>query len=113
VPVDDEQDEQGPSALVRLEVQYTGALRSGMFVQVTFHSQHSVIRAEVPRSAIVHLVDGDWVYVPVDGGRFKRVQVISTRTLPHRGEEVTGIDPGQRIVENARALQDVAEEATQ
>ena len=39
-------------------------MRVGMFVTATFHGQKKVTYASVPASAILHLHDRDWVYVP-------------------------------------------------
>ena len=42
-------------------------MRFGMFVTATFHGQQKETRALVPASAVLHLHDRDWVYVPADG----------------------------------------------
>src|SRR5579859_1250181 len=39
-------------------------LRGRMFVTATFHGQKKETRGAVPASAILHLHDRDWVYVP-------------------------------------------------
>jgi cobalt-zinc-cadmium efflux system membrane fusion protein len=105
------------TAKVRLEVANPGILRLGMLVTATFHSRQLVTRAAVPATAILHLHDRDWVYVPVSvpvgGGQFKRLQVTSGSLLPDNMQELTGIDPGQRVVRNALALQAAVEQAAQ
>ncbi|HWW88672.1 MAG TPA: efflux RND transporter periplasmic adaptor subunit [Vicinamibacterales bacterium] len=53
------------TAKVRIEVRNPGLLRLGMFVTATFRGQQMQDRAAVPATAIVHLHDRDFVYVPV------------------------------------------------
>jgi cobalt-zinc-cadmium efflux system membrane fusion protein len=101
------------TAKVRLEVANSGILRLGMFVTATFHGQQSVTRSAVPATAILHLHDRDWVYVPVEDGQFKRVAVVGGKMLPDNLQEVTGIDPGQKVVQNALALQATVEQVAQ
>jgi hypothetical protein len=105
--------QQSPMAMVRLELVIHGGLPSGIFVHVTFHGRHSLIRAAIPPSAVSHLASGDWVYVSVDEGRFKRLSVVCEKTLPDGTQEVTGIDPGQKVVQDALALEAAMELATQ
>ncbi len=52
------------AAKVRIEVQNPGLMRIGMFVTATFHGQQHEVRAVVPATAILHLHDREWVYVP-------------------------------------------------
>src|SRR6266849_3449045 len=52
------------TAKVRIEVHNPGVMRVGMFVTATFHGQKKETRAAVPASAILHLHDRDWVYLP-------------------------------------------------
>src|SRR5271154_5733198 len=49
---------------VRVEVRNPGLMRPGMFVTATFHGQQKETHAAVPATAILHLHDRDWVYVP-------------------------------------------------
>src|SRR5215469_3340273 len=97
------------TAKVRIEVENPGLMRLGMFVEATFHSPQSQMRAVLPASAILHLHDREWVYVP-QGGAFRRVEVRSGRMLtPGQQEVLAGIRPGQRVVLNALDLQNTAE----
>jgi cobalt-zinc-cadmium efflux system membrane fusion protein len=64
----------------------------------------------VPAGAILHLHDRDWVYVPAQGSEFRRVEVKSGRMLPGAMQEVTGIEPGRKVVANALAFQVTAEQ---
>jgi cobalt-zinc-cadmium efflux system membrane fusion protein len=94
------------TAKVRLEVQNPGFIRFGMFVKATFHGEKREVRAMVPATAVLHLHDRDWVYVPTDKGQFRRVEVTGGDMLPGNMQEIrTGIQPGQRVVQNALVLQ--------
>ena len=60
---------------MRIEVANPGMMKVGMFVTATFQGKTEQTVAAVPASAILHLHDRDWVYVPVPDNRFKRVMV--------------------------------------
>ncbi|HXA67963.1 MAG TPA: efflux RND transporter periplasmic adaptor subunit [Bryobacteraceae bacterium] len=99
------------TAKIRLEVDNPGMLRFGMFVTATFHGLQKEIHAMVPASAILHLHDRDWVYAPMDGGRFRRLEVVGGAMLPDNMQEVTsGLSPGQQVVRNALVLQATVEQ---
>jgi cobalt-zinc-cadmium efflux system membrane fusion protein len=99
------------SAKVRLEVANPGMLRVGMFVTATFHGASAEVRATVPATAVLHLHDRDWVYVPAENGRFRRIAVVGGDMLPGKLQEiVSGIKPGDRVVTNALVLQNVVEQ---
>jgi cobalt-zinc-cadmium efflux system membrane fusion protein len=98
------------TAKVRLEVPNPGILRLGMFVTARFHGQQTVAKAVVPSSAILHLHDRDWVYVPANGPQFQRVEVVAGNMVAGSTQEVTGIKPGQQVVQNALALQATVEQ---
>jgi cobalt-zinc-cadmium efflux system membrane fusion protein len=70
------------TAKVRLDLPNPGMLRIGMFVTATFHGLHKQVHATVPASAVLHLHDRDWVYVPIGGGRYRRVGVVGGAMLP-------------------------------
>ena len=76
------------SAKVRIEVQNPGLMRLGMFVTATFHGPQKEARAAVPATAILHLHDRDWVYEPVDGKQFRRVEVVGGDMLPGGLQEI-------------------------
>jgi cobalt-zinc-cadmium efflux system membrane fusion protein len=125
------------TAKVRLEVQNPGMLRPGMFVTATFYGLKKEMHATVPASAILHLHDRDYVYVPIEGGRFQHIEVVAGKMLPgtarvgaplvgapgqavaaatpplqepgERQEIISGIRPGQPVVANALALQAAAQ----
>jgi cobalt-zinc-cadmium efflux system membrane fusion protein len=99
------------TAKVRIEVANPGLLRVGMFVTATFRGQTRQTRAVVPASAILHLHDREWVYVPAAPGRFRRVEVTAGDTLPGNLQEVvSGLQPGQQVVSNALVLQNTVEQ---
>ncbi len=99
------------TAKVRIEVANPGLMRIGMFVTATFRGQSKQTRAVVPATAILHLHDREWVYVPVGSGQFQRVEVRSGDTLPdHLQEVVSGLRPGQRVVSNALVFQNTVEQ---
>jgi membrane fusion protein, heavy metal efflux system len=99
------------TAKVRIEVRNPGMLRPGMFVRAAFHGLKKETHAAVPASAILHLHDRDWVYVPTEGGKFRRVEVKSGNMLPNHVQEVlSGLQPGQKVVANALELQNTVEQ---
>ncbi|MGD0039997.1 MAG: efflux RND transporter periplasmic adaptor subunit [Isosphaeraceae bacterium] len=98
------------TAKVRLEMKNPGLMRIGMFVTATFYAQEKETYATVPATAILHLHDRDWVYVPAGGSEFRRVEVKGGRTLPGAVQGVTGIKPGQQVVANALPLQATTEQ---
>jgi cobalt-zinc-cadmium efflux system membrane fusion protein len=99
------------TAKVRLQVHNPGLMRLGMFVTATFHGAQSQKRALVPASAILHLHDRDWVYVPAGGNAFRRVEVSGGKMVPPNLQEVlSGVTPGDRVVSNALVLQNTSEQ---
>jgi cobalt-zinc-cadmium efflux system membrane fusion protein len=100
------------TAKVRVQVPNPGLLmRVGMFVTATFHGQKKERVASVPASAILHLHDRDWVYVPAGGNKFRRVEVRAGISLPDKKQEVLlGIEPGQQVVSNALVFQNTVEQ---
>jgi cobalt-zinc-cadmium efflux system membrane fusion protein len=100
------------TAKVRLEVDNPGMLRLGMFVTATFHGMQQETRATVPASAILHLHDRDWVYAPVDAGRFRRIEITAGKMLSGNTmqEVISGISPGDKVVSNALVLQNTVEQ---
>ena len=99
------------TAKVRLEVENPGILRFGMFVTATFHGLDTHRNATVPAAAVLHLHDRDWVYVPIEGGRFQRVEVVAGDMLPGKIQEiVSGIKVGQQVVGQALVFQNTVEQ---
>ena len=96
------------TAKVRIEVANPGGMmRPGMFATATLFGKEKRTYTAVPASAIVHLHDRDWVFVPAQE-KFKRIQVISGEQLPNNMQEIlSGLQPGQQVVTNAINLQNV------
>jgi cobalt-zinc-cadmium efflux system membrane fusion protein len=95
------------TAKVRIQVPNPDHLmRVGMFATATFHGRRLEGHTSVPASAILHLHDRDWVYVPAGDGKFKRVGVVGGIMIADGKQEVTsGIAPGQQVVTNPLELQ--------
>jgi cobalt-zinc-cadmium efflux system membrane fusion protein len=65
----------------------------------------------VPATAILHLHDREWVYVPADNAQFERKEVVGGRMLPGNLQELlSGLEPGQRLVSNALVFQNTVEQ---
>ena len=99
------------TAKVRLEIANPGIMRVGMFATATFHGMDKQLRATIPATAILHLHDRDWIYTPTGTNTFRRVEVTSGKMVPPNMQEViSGVMPGDRVVQNALVLQNTAEE---
>jgi cobalt-zinc-cadmium efflux system membrane fusion protein len=93
------------TAKVRIEISNPGTMRPGMFATATFYSTQMQTFTAVPASAIVHLHDRDWVFIPTQG-KFRRVEVVSGAQLSNQMQEIqSGLQPGQQVVTNAINLQ--------
>ena len=94
------------TAKVRIEVENPGLMRVGMFVTAIFRGMRKETHTAVPAAAVLHLQDRDWVYVPMNNGRFRRVEVVGGATLPgNRQEVLSGLAPGQAVIANALQFQ--------
>ena len=99
------------TAKVRIEVQNPGLMRIGMFVTATFFGRQAVTYAAVPGTAILHLHDREWVYMPIGGGHFKRAEVVTGQVLADNMQEVvSGLKPGDQVVANALPFQNTVEQ---
>lgn len=99
------------TAKVRVEVPNPGIMRLGMFATATFTGLKKLTYTEVPASAILHIHDRDWVYVPAPNQKFRRVEVVSGDALPNKMLEVkSGLAPGQQVVANALILEHTIEQ---
>jgi len=94
------------TAKVRIEVANPGEMmHPGMFATATLFGRQKQTYTSVPTSAIVHLHDRDWVFIPAQE-KFKRIQVVSGEQLPNNTQEIlSGLQPGQQVVTNAINLQ--------
>ncbi len=94
------------TAKVRIEVRNPGLMRVGMFATATFYGLKKETHTAVPASAILHLRDRDWVFVPAPDQKFRRLEVRGGDHLANQWQEIlSGLEPGQRVVTNALSLQ--------
>ena len=103
-------DPQIRTAKIRIQVKNPGMLmRVGMFATAAIHGKTLQAHVQVPATAVLHLHDRDWVYVPAGENRFRRAAVTGGDMLPGNMQEIlSGIDAGQQVVSNALALQNTA-----
>jgi cobalt-zinc-cadmium efflux system membrane fusion protein len=97
---------------VRIEVRNPGGpgqselMRPGMFVTTTFHGRKKETHAAVPATAVLHLQDRDWVYVPAGDKSLRRIEVKGGDMLPGNMQEIlSGVSVGQDVVSNALEFQ--------
>ncbi len=96
---------------VRIEVRNPGLMRVGMFVVATFHGDKKEARVAVPATAVLHLHDRDWVYVPAENKKFRRIEVQGGPMLGSGMQEiVSGIKAGQQVVTNALEFQSTVQQ---
>jgi cobalt-zinc-cadmium efflux system membrane fusion protein len=107
------------TAKVRIQVDNPGMImRVGMFATATFYGKTAQTRPAVPATAILHLHDRDWVYVPAQSqtsqgsASFRRVAVEAGDMLPNGMQEIKSgsIDVGQQVVSNALTLQNTVDQ---
>lgn len=100
------------TAKVRIQIDNPASImRFGMFVTATFYGKQVEKHAAVPATAILHLHDRDWVYVPAGNGQFRRQEVQSAAMLPGKLQEITsGIQVGQPVVVNALELENAVQQ---
>jgi cobalt-zinc-cadmium efflux system membrane fusion protein len=100
------------TAKVRIELANPrGVMRIWMFVTATFRGSQPIDRVVVPASAVVHLHDKDWVFVPAGGARFRRVAVtLGAQEKDGAQQVVSGLKPGDQVVTNALQFSSAAEE---
>ena len=99
------------TAKVRLELPNPGMMRAGMFVTATFYGTNNKSVVRIPSTAVLHLHDRDWVYVPVPDRKFRRTEVMAGTQLRDGTQIVkTGLGPDQQVVSNALQLSSEAEQ---
>jgi len=100
------------AAKVRIELPNLHAImRAGMFVTATFRARQPVERVVVPASAVVHLHDKDWVFVPLGGNQFRRVALqLGPQTKEGTQQVISGLRAGDQVVINALQFSTAAEE---
>jgi cobalt-zinc-cadmium efflux system membrane fusion protein len=83
-------------------------MRLGMFVTATFRGLTKEVHTVVPASAILHLHDRDWVYVPAADKKFRRVEVVGGDPLPGNLQQIkSGLQPAEQVIANASVLEHV------
>ncbi|MGD0281577.1 MAG: efflux RND transporter periplasmic adaptor subunit [Dissulfurispiraceae bacterium] len=88
-------DPNSRSAKVRIELDNPGmVMRAGMFVTAEISSRKRFERPVLPASAIVRLHDKNWVFMPLDGNRFRKIEV---QIGPHVGDNLQQILAGVKI----------------
>jgi cobalt-zinc-cadmium efflux system membrane fusion protein len=105
-------DPQIRTAKVRIQVENPNTLmRVGMFATATIHGKTVQTHVQVPSTAVLHLHDRDWVYVPDGEGKFRRVSVQGGAALSGNMQEIlSGLNAGQQVVSNALALQNTVDQ---
>jgi membrane fusion protein, heavy metal efflux system len=105
-------DPQIRTAKVRIQVDNPNTLmRIGMFATATIHGKALETHVQIPASAVLHLHDRDWVYVPAGDNKFRRLPVRGGNSLPGNMQEIlSGLDVGQQVVSNVLALQNTADQ---
>jgi membrane fusion protein, heavy metal efflux system len=99
------------TAKVRIEVKNPGVIKVGMFVSATLHGLKNETHTAVKATAILHMHDRDWVYVPEGDKRFRRTEVVVGNPLPDGTQEIlSGLKPGQQVVTNALVMQNTVEQ---
>jgi membrane fusion protein, heavy metal efflux system len=100
------------TAKVRLEVPNPGKImRVGMFATATFYGRKPQVHAAVPASAVLRLHDRQWVYKPLGGAGFRRIEVTTGSTLPNNQQEIiSGVKAGDQVVQNALAFDNTVEQ---
>ena len=92
------------SAKVRIELANPGIMRANMFVTATFYGLQGKVYSTVPSGAVLHLHDRDWVFVPIGNGQFRRTEVQGGKFIEGRQVILSGLAPGQKVVNDALAL---------
>jgi cobalt-zinc-cadmium efflux system membrane fusion protein len=100
------------TAKVRIELPNPhGIMRAGMFVTATFRASQLVERVVVPASAVVHLHDKDWVFLPAGQNQFRRVAVqLGAQEKDGAQQVMSGLKAGDQVVTNGLQFSSAAEE---
>jgi cobalt-zinc-cadmium efflux system membrane fusion protein len=100
------------TAKVRLELDNPGFMRIGMFVTATFHGASQEKHVKIPATAVLHLHDRQWVYMPTGKGTFKRLEIVAGNMIASEKmqEVISGLMPGDRVVANALTFQNDVEQ---
>jgi cobalt-zinc-cadmium efflux system membrane fusion protein len=81
-----------------------------MFATAELHSGKRLDRLVLPTSAIVRLHDKNWVFMPLGGNRFRKIEV---QTGPSAGDNLqqvlSGVKIHDRVVANALQFSSASE----
>ncbi|MBZ5621037.1 MAG: efflux RND transporter periplasmic adaptor subunit [Acidobacteriia bacterium] len=91
------------AAKVRIELpNAAGILRPNMFATVHFVSRGTETRTVIPSSAVLRLQDRDWVFVKLNGPRFRRTEVQAGPVNADKTQQIIGgLRPGDQVVTTA------------
>jgi cobalt-zinc-cadmium efflux system membrane fusion protein len=91
------------AAKVRIELpNQAGILRPNMFATIHFVAQGTSTRTVIPSSAVLRLQDRDWVFVKLDGPRFRRTEVQAGPVNADKTQQIlSGLRPGDQVVATA------------
>ncbi len=94
------------STKVRIELDNEdGNLKPGMFATALFISQSKTPKVSLPSTAVFRLHDKDWVFSPLGGNRFIRIEIKTGETNTDGTIQIDdGIQAGEMIVNNALQL---------
>ena len=82
-----------------------GLFKPGMFATATFVSKGETPRVVIPNTSIFRLHDKDWVFIPLGGKKFRRVEVQLSHLNTDGSQQVlVGLQAGDNIVANALQL---------
>jgi len=100
------------TAKVRIELPNPqGIMRPGMFVTATFKARQMIERIVIPASAVVHLHDKDWVFVPAGDNRFRRLALqLGPQETDGSVQVLSGLKPQDKVVTNALQISSATEE---
>jgi cobalt-zinc-cadmium efflux system membrane fusion protein len=87
------------TAKVRIEVPNPGMIRLGMFATATFHRQKKETYTVVPASAILHIHDRDWVYVPAPNAQQHARDQVGNGPWSASGHECIALGAYDRAVD--------------
>jgi cobalt-zinc-cadmium efflux system membrane fusion protein len=59
---------------------------------------------------LLRLHDRNWIFVPIGNGEFRRTEVTGTKSVGNLQQIASGIKPGDRVVNDALALQAESEQ---
>ncbi len=99
------------SAKVRIELDNPGQImRSGMFVTAELSSRERIERPVLPTTAIVRLHDKDWVFMPLGGNRFQKMEIQIGPSMGDNLQQILGgVKIHDKVVVNALQFSSAAE----